>query len=66
MQHHGEHSWSLIEDSVDGGLAQPGLLSDLADLVTVRHRCPDSVLKDANVPRHAADMGLLRLVAHSA
>ena len=32
------HSRPLIEDAVDGGLAQPGLLCDLANLVAVRHR----------------------------
>lgn len=31
------HSRTPIEDTVDGGLAQAGLLSDLADLVAVRH-----------------------------
>ncbi len=31
------HAGPLVEDAVDGGLAQPGLLSDLADLVAVRH-----------------------------
>jgi len=31
------HPRPLIEDAVDGGLAQPGLLCDLANLVAVRH-----------------------------
>jgi hypothetical protein len=29
---------ALVQDAVDGGLAQAGLLSDLANLVAVRHR----------------------------
>ena len=32
----------VVEDAVDGGLAQPGLLSDLADLIAVRHGDPFS------------------------
>ena len=31
------HARAVVEDAVDGGLAQPGLLGDLADLVAVRH-----------------------------
>jgi len=34
------HPRPLIEHAVDSGLAQPGLLSDLADLVAMRHRVP--------------------------
>ena len=34
------HARPLIEDAIDGGLAQPGLLCDLANLVAVRHRTP--------------------------
>jgi hypothetical protein len=29
--------WPLVEDTVDGGLAQAGLLRDLANLVAMRH-----------------------------
>ena len=32
------HPGPLVEHTVDGRLAQPGLLRDLADLVAVRHR----------------------------
>ena len=31
------HAGPLVQHPVDGGLAQPGLLGDLADLVAVRH-----------------------------
>ena len=31
------HPRPLVQDTVDGGLAQPGLLGDLADFVAVRH-----------------------------
>ena len=31
------HARPLVQHAVDGGLAQPGLLGDLADLVAVRH-----------------------------
>ncbi len=34
------HAGPAVEHPVDGGLAQPGLLGDLADLVSVRHGRP--------------------------
>ena len=40
------HPRPVVEDAVDGGLAQPGLLSDLADLVAVRHGRPSVLLRE--------------------
>ena len=45
------HAGPLVQDPVHGGLAEPGLLGDLADLVSMRHRafapCNEVFLMDS-------------------
>ena len=59
------HAGPVVEDAVDGRLAQPRLLGDLADLVPVWHvdLPPSSSRADANAPDSHAREGIMRLLA---
>jgi hypothetical protein len=56
------HPGPLVGHTIDGRLAQPGVLRDLADLVPVRHGAPFSARADAETYKSGAESVILRLL----